>query len=1179
MNCLKRAFSASVCLFALLHWLSGPVQGQTSSTGALTVTTTDPSGAVVPDANVTITTKTTGASRSHATESNGSSTFTMLPPGEYRVAISATGFKPVELLSVTVNVAETHSVNQILEVGSQQQAITVSTVAEAVQAETSALGDVVGARQLNSLPLVTRNYTQILGLSPGAIMDVNNASAVGRGSQWSYVNGLGNASNNYQMDGASMTILPNGATHDPTTYFGSIPIPNPDALSEFKVQTSLYDAGYGRNAGANVNVVTKTGSNDIHGSLFEFFRNDALNANDFFANRNGQPRLPLKQNQYGGTFGGPIKKDKLFYFLSAQQTRQINAAALSGHSSVTLPAQLTNNRTAAGIGAAFCPQNNPVAKTATFAGGTQVACDGSNINPIAFNIMNAKLPNGQYLIPSPQTVLNSGTAQAVGFSFFTDPATFREEQAMANIDYLISNKEALGLRYFYDFGRQYNGFGPAAGVPGGGQTPMTGNHVATVRLTSTLTPSLLNEARFSYYHIRAGLDTAVQVTQPSVGMTPPSPWFPALPEMLFLSPAFAVGGNFTDGARQPQNYFSWADQVSWSPGRHSIRAGFEGQRANWLSINYAYDRGYLIFYNFSDFLVGQTAAQNGSPIGFSNVYGAFVGKNNPPGQVLDLHTNTAAAFIHDDFKISQHLTWNLGLRWQYMGFLYDSNPADGGFTPWWPLLQTVPIPPAGGTYAGYTVANNYTGYLPQGIFQRSTNSSNQNGAPWNNFEPRIGFAWQPLTNNKLVVRGGFGVYHNSINGTPQLQSQQGTPTTIATINRAGAANGISSLENPYQSASGPFPALGWQNLLRTTTGLTPTLAATDQFLVNPVVLSYNLNIQYGFTPSFVLEVGFVGNRGERLLAGQQLNVAQLATATNPLNCGLPTGCVTINTAANVNQRVPIIGVASGGVSNLGNTGDSTYSSLQVTLRKRFSHGLQFQGAYTFGRVFTDDAGLAYTSSTSASVNSNDPNDRRQQHAQADFNRTHRLIVNYTYDLPSYQHGNVVGRKLLSGWGLSGLTTLQSGLPINITDSRGGLAYAAGASRAQICPGQSYADLVTKGDVETRLNSYFNAGAICSIPVVGAINGVGGATGYGNVGRNILIGPGQVNFDAAIIKKTTVGGVNEKAYLEFRSEFFNLANHPNFANPIANAGSPATYGVISAATVSPRIIQFALRYAF
>jgi hypothetical protein len=345
------------------------------------------------------------------------------------------------------------------------------------------------------------------------------------------------------------------------------------------------------------------------------------------------------------------------------------------------------------------------------------------------------------------------------------------------------------------------------------------------------------------------------------------------------------------------------------------------------------------------------------------------------------------------------------------------------------------------------------------------------------------------------------------------------------------------------------------------------------------VLSYNLNVQYGFTPSFVLEVGYVGNRGERLIAGQSLNVAQLASATNPLNCGLPSGCVTTNTTANVNQRVPIIGIPSGGISNLSNVGDSSYNSLQVTLRKRFSRGLQFQGAYTFGRVFTPDAGLTYTSGTSATVNSNDPNNRAQQHAQADFNRTHRLVVNYTYDIPGYNKGNGLAGKLLSGWGLSGLTTVQSGLPINITDSRGSLVFAAGSARAQICPGNTYADLVTHGGVESRLNSFFNSSAICPIPVIGAINGVGGSTGYGNLGRNVLIGPGQFNFDAAVIKKTTVGGLHENAYLEFRSEFYNLANHPQFANPTSNAGSAATYGVISATTVSPRIIQFALRYAF
>jgi hypothetical protein len=1161
---------------ALFCLLPSVLHSQTASTGALTVGATDPSGARVSGASVTISATATGASRSHATESGGTWTFTLLPPGDYRVSISAPGFKPVELSSVTVNVAETHAVNQPLELGSQQQAVTVTTEAQAIQTESSTLGGVVGGRQLNDLPLVSRNYTQILGLSPGAIMDVNNASGVGRGSQWTYVNGLGNASNNYQMDGASMTIYANGATHDPTTYFGSIPIPSPDALTEFKVQTSLYDAGYGRNAGASVNVITKSGTNDPHGSLFEFFRNDDLNANDFFANRVGQPRQVLKQNQYGGTFGSAIVKDKFFYFVSFQQTRQVNGADSHGHSTVTLPAQLTNDRSAAGLGAAFCPQNNPVAKTTTFAGGTQVACDGSNINPIALNILNAKLANGQFAIPAPQTILNAGTAQAVGFSFFTVPSTFREDQVMGNLDYMISSKEFLGMRYFYDFGRQNNGFGALSGtLPGSGQAPVTGNHVATVRLTSTLTSSLVNEARYSYYHIRAGVDTTDPLTWNGVGLTPPAPFYNILAPLTFVNPSFNFGGSTVDGARQPQNYYSWSDQISWSHGRNSIRAGYEGQHVNWLSIGYAGDRGALTFQNFSDFLVGQSAAQNGSSLGYSNVYAASVAVTLPGGEVLPLRNNSAAAFVQDDVKINEHLKLNLGVRWEFLGHEFDSNPADGGFDTWVSQLNTVPIPPPGGTYAGYTVSKDYNGVLPTGVLRRDKNSGDQNGGIWTNFEPRIGFAWQPLNRDKLVVRGGFGTYYNMINGTPQIFAAQQTPVLTTSIGRSAAGNAASTLQNPL----GTIPALGWSTLLRTATGLTPALSAVDQNLVNPLVLSYNVNVQYLFAPAFVLEVGYVGNRGERLIAGQALNVAQLASATNPLNCGLPTGCVTTNTTANVNQRVPIIGIPSGGLTNLANVGDSSYSSLQVTLRKRFSRGLQFQGAYTFGRVFTDDAGLTYTSGSSATVNSNDPNNRAQQHAQADFNRTHRLVVNYSYDLPAYNQGQGFAGKILSGWGLSGLTTVQTGLPINITDSRGSQIFGAGSARAQICPGKTYSDLVSQGSLESRLNGYFDPSAICAIPVVGAINGVGGGTGYGNLGRNVLIGPGQVNFDASIIKKTRVGGFNESAYLEFRSEFYNLANHPQFANPTANAGSAATYGVISATSVSPRIIQFALRYAF
>ena len=1142
-----------------------PAFAQTSSTGALTIAATDVTGASIPGATVTLT-AANGAVRSHATEANGY-TFTLLPPGSYKVTISATGFKVANLPEVTVHVTETHVLNQALEVGTQQQEVTVTTQAQAIQTETSSLGDVVGTRQLNDLPLVTRNYTQILGLSPGVVMDVNNAAGVGRGSQWTYTNGLGNASNNYQMDGSSVTIYANGATHDPTTYFGSIPIPSPDALIEFKVQTSLYDAGYGRNAGANVNVITKSGTNELHGSLFEFLRNDALNANDFFANRSGEARAPFKQNQFGGTFGGPVRKDKLFYFFSYQGTRQVDGLDSHGHSSVTLPSQLTNDRTAAGLGAAFCG-------TKTFGGGTQVACNGSNINPIALNILNTKLPGGGYIIPSPQTILNAGTPTAIGFSYFTVPSTFKEEQAMGNADYLISAKQILAARYFFATAKQNNGFGAIAGsLPGSGQAPVTGNHVASLRLTSTPSGTLVNEARISYYHIKAGVDTTDPITAPQVGIAAPAPWYPILSPLTFVSPSFNFGGSTVDGARQPQNYYEWSDGVSWTGGKHTVRAGFGGQHVNWLSISYASDRGALTFQTFADFLIGQSAAQNGSS--FSNVYATTAGVHPPGGAILSLRNNSNYGYAQDDIKVTSRLTLNLGVRWDYLGHLWDANPTNGGFDPWYSLLSTVPIPPAGGTYVGYTVANNYTGPLPTGIVQRSVNVADERGSPWNNFAPRTGFAWQPLSSNKLVIRGGYGWYFNMINGTPQIFNQNADPQITQSISRTGAVNAGATLQNPYS----PIPTPGWAGARRT---LTSTLAfsAVGQYLTNPLIQSYNLNIQYAFPRSLVLEVGYVGNRGQHLATGEALNFPQLASPANPVNCGLPSGCITTNTAANASQRVPIIGINAGGISNLANVGDSAYNSLQATLRKRFSNGLQFQAAYTFGRVFTDISGLAFTSGTSGSTNSNNPTDRAQQHSQGDFNRPQRLVLNYSYDLPQFHQGSGFAGMVLSGWTVSGLTTAQSGLPMTFTDTRGSQVYGgAGASRAQLCPGYTYDQIINSGGASANLNGVFNRSAFCPVPVIGQVNGVGGATGYGNTGRDILLGPGQVNFDFAVIKKTKVGGLHENAYLEFRSEYFNALNHPQFTNPGTNAGSPSTFGLITSTSVAPRILQFALRYAF
>jgi len=291
----------------------GIIQAQTASTGALTVTVRDSSGAVIAGASVKVS-NGAGITRSQTTNAEGDYTFSLLPPGEYSVTISATGFHTADVPAVTIHVSETETLTRNLQVGEQQQQVQVTAEASAIQTETSTVGGVVDARAINGIPLATRNYTQILNLSAGVNTPVNNSSAVGIGIAGVFVNGSDDTSNTYQMDGVGISNYAGGAIG--SAFYGTVAVPSPDALQEFKVQTSNYDASYGRTAGANVNVVTRSGNNQFHGSLFEFLRNDDLNSNLYFRNLSGQGRGVLKQNQFGGTVGGPIKKDKLFFFTS-----------------------------------------------------------------------------------------------------------------------------------------------------------------------------------------------------------------------------------------------------------------------------------------------------------------------------------------------------------------------------------------------------------------------------------------------------------------------------------------------------------------------------------------------------------------------------------------------------------------------------------------------------------------------------------------------------------------------------------------------------------------------------------------------------------------------------------------------------------------------------------------------
>ena len=1173
---------ASALTLACFFSLFDRALAQTSSTGALTVTAKDSTGAVIPGATVTAT-NTSGLTRMQSTNSDGVSTFTLLPPGDYKLSIAATGFRTAEVPAVSIHVTETATLSQTLDVGEQQQQVQVIGAAEAIQTETSTLGGVVGTRSINSLPLVTRNFTQILNLSAGVVTDVTNAAAAGRGAlQNIYVNGKDNTGNSYQMDGVSINNYAIGAPSDAIGYYGNIPIPNPDALQEFKVQTSLYDASYGRNSGANVNVITKSGSNDLHGSLFEFLRNDKLNANTFFQNSTGQPRGVLKQNQFGGTFGGPIKKDKLFYFLSYQGTRQVNGVAPAATSGVTLPATLTNDRSRAALGAAFCPDNNPAGSpgfsySRTFQGGAptfpnnQVRCDGSNISPVALALLNAKLANGGFVIPTPQTIRNPGTQQAVGFSSFSVPARFNEDQAMGNLDYVMSSKNTLAMKYYYAYGTLISPFTAAGQPANGGNKGLSGNNLWAVKWTRLQTSNLVNEARFSSYYVRSSLRSLVPLSVDQIGLTPSNPTSNLVPVMS-ITGLFSNFGSATDGTKTPQTTYEWSDQLSWTHGRHTIRTGYDQQRVLWDICSCGKIRGNLTFQTWADFLLGESAAQNGSP--FSNVFASSAAMQlwSTPNF---LRENQGSLFVLDDFKVSHRLTLNLGLRWEYDGTAYDTLPV-GGTNYVWSLAETVPIPPAAGTFVGFTVAKDYKGPLPAGILRRDTQVLTSGGAPLHDFAPRVGFAWQPLSTNRLVVRGGSGWFYDVVFGNAWLQTLNTTPPNAALLSYSGTQNARATFAVPFNPPVAPG---SFDGFIRTPTSAI-SQHGVDPDLVTPLTMNWNMNVQYEFKPTWIMELGYVGSRGLRIVSPQLYNTPQLASPSNPINCGAASGCITANTAANAAQRLQVLGMAVNGAQMAANIGDSNYHSLQAVLRKTFSRGFQFQAAYTYGRAFSDVVGTAIGGGVGLSTSSNDPNNRAQEYGPSDFNRPQRLVVNYTYELPSFHNNRGFAGRALSGWGVSGITTIQSGLPITFTDTRGGAVYGfAGASRAQMCPGATYDDIPTSGSVQSRITHYFNPSAFCAVPVIGQVNGTGGATGYGNTGRGILLGPPQKNWDLAFTKRTEVGGINEHAYLEFRSEFFNAFNHPQFSNPASNVASPGSFGAITTTSVGPRILQFALRYSF
>jgi hypothetical protein len=1091
----------------------------------------------------------------------------------------------------------------------------------------------MAGKTIADLPLTSRNYTNLLGLSAGSNAGVYDAANLGKGSQDIAVNGGSTSQNNYQMDGVSADDPSSGGSSTDLGFNAGIPIVNPDAIQEFKIQTSLFDAGYGRKPGANVNVVTKTGTNEFHGSAFEFFRNTVLNANDFFRNQslpvNGVPnnsRQVLNQNQYGGVIGGPIKKDKLFFFSSYQETGQKNGVAAQGFAAATLPPIPAGDRTTAAfqaaLGATFCPTGTsgtlPGYGGAT--GGVQVLCNGSNINPVALNVLQLKNPDGSYYIPS------SGSGKYVPTTF-SIPARYSDHQALQNVDYVINSKHTLSGKWFYDEDPTQVPFGcsPTAVVGAALSTCLPDTAGSTryyeqtgmVKLTSLVNNNVVNEGRISFQRTIAHLYPNIPFTDAQVGITPITPAIDNLDQIVISQNGFSIGTYFVlGGIFKNSTAEVYADQVSWTHGKHTFRFGAEGERDQVNAGNPGDSIAALTFQTFQDFLLGlpgcsPTQVQSGcSPTNpfpgtngssSSNISnsGTFAALGGPKGPAFaDFLQTDFAAFAQDDFKVKPRLTLNLGLRWDFDGIVTSRAGELGNV---WPsLVNTVPIPgnsptcpnpalPAGtactpGTLAGFVVPANYVpsaNPVPPvgGLTVNDLNFGTRNGVPLHDFAPRVGVAWQPTTSDRFVVRGGFGYFFERVNpGQYATTYFVGQPNDIL-IGRSGAANYFSSFAQPV-----PPTTFAWQDRwVNFGNGTSSNLAqyVQQEHYLTPLVQEWNLTIQYEFLPTWLLELGYVGSHGiHQPVGNQEINEAQLVgnpLGTNALNApGIAAGLVTTNTAANASLRVPYLGFAPGGLISGSTDGDDKFNSLQATVRKRLAHGLTLQAAYTWSK-----------SLATGTMQINDPDQHGLQYGPNPLYHPQRLAINYSWDLP-FGHENGLRGKLMNGWALSGVTIIQDGVPLTVSDSRGGSVYGFGpgsgeTATAEFCAGGTAYTAGSSGSDKQRLGGlnggpgWFNPATFkstCTEPAIGS----DGSTGYGNSPIGVILGPGQFNWDMSLVKTTVVGGIRESATLQFRTEFFNTFNHAQFNTPVTNVAA-GNFGAITSTSVNPRLIQFALKYLF
>ena len=977
---------------------------QTQTTGRVAGVVRDAQGAVIASADVVLENPTTSDTRSLTTDTSGTYSIVQLLPGYYDVHFRAPGFTPAVFRDVAVGLGETTTINVILQITRSDVEITVNDTPPTIRSDGAELASTIDARSLEVLPLPTRNFLQLLTLAPGVTGPLTNNSAIGRNSPYVSVNGSRVTQNSYQINGVDANDI---SLHD----LADVAVPAPESVSEVKIQNSVYDATVA-GAGGSVQVVTKSGTNFLHGSVYEYFRNEVLNANDANLKAVGEGRPEMRRNVYGAALGGPLRKSKAFFFVSYQGAREANEATdQSLYKSVLIAPGLTDNRSAATLMNTF---------------------GVPSIDPISLQLLNLKLSNGKFLIPTPQNVQGRVTGTAL--------STYHEDQFNSNFDYRAGTRDSLIGKLFFAHAPLFSAlsgsnFGTSATLPGFGTQITIDNRVLSAEEIHTFSPVTVNELRLGYSFIRHDEQPQESVNDVSVGIQRSTAnEYPGLPLILLARDQDGASIGTSDiSYRGRTTGTSIADVISLQRGKQTIRLGGEMLHSQWRAHAAVFSYGEIDFPTFKDFLIGNTGASQfpGGAFGFAHL---GTGLSDRDFTTTDYHL-----FVQDDWKLSSNLTLNLGLRYELDPPPYESQGRIGGFDPalYKPLMQVDGNGfPAGPPAAGIIEAGNA---LPQYSLPGATRVSKRllNSVDPNNFGPRIGLAWSPLSSGRLAIRAGYGIYYSRPSFF-YLALEYFAPPFFLDSDTSG---------QPFRKPFATAPAETSFPLIQPGSSVAATVI--DRNARTPYTQQFNTSVQYELLRNTTLQVAYAGSQAVKLLRSVAVNQAQIASLNHSITNAVTGQVITENSIENASPRAPLQGVSSAFFLLNQSNAQSTYHSLQTSVNRRFARKLQFSASYTFSKSIDNASNPGGGANLNGSLDrsggldtANVWGNQLNPHANrglSDFDRTHYFVLSSVWNVPEppFARGSVATRLLFSNWQVAGIVTAMSGLPVDIFDPTGG----------------------------------------------------------------------------------------------------------------------------------------------